>query len=205
MTSVMGKIIERFSSYPVFTYSDIKLYLGGVIDDNSLRVLLSYMTSKKKLYRVRKASYTFKKDEMMAGYAFEPFYFGLFFAMTCRGVWDQLPHVCIVTTKQVRKSRVGLFREEDFWVDLHHVPFKYFFGFSSVFYNGFEVPVSDAEKTLIDFVYFKTTLSSDDYALLCRRVDRNKLVKYLSVYDDKTRKSVLKIFEKYSVLQESHY
>ncbi len=203
--TIINDILTRFSGYPVFTYRDVKLYLNGRIDDNSLRELISYMASKKKLYLIRKSHYTLEKDELLSGYLFEPFYYGMHFAMTCREIWSQLTHVCVITTKNVKRNKVKLFNDSDFWADVHHIPPKYFFGFSTVLYNNRKIPVSDPEKTLIDFVYFRTRISTDDYALLCKALDKQKLLSYLSFYDAKTSKTVMKIYEKYSKLEESRY
>jgi hypothetical protein len=125
--------------------------------------------------------------------------------MTCREIWSQLTHVCVITTKNVKRNKVKLFNDSDFWADVHHVPPKYFFGFSTVLYNNREIPVSDPEKTLIDFVYFRIKISPDDYILLCKKVDKQKLSSYLLPYDAKTSKTVVNIYEKYSKSEESHY
>jgi hypothetical protein len=73
--TIINEILSRFSDYPVFTYQDVKLYLNGRVDDESLRELISYMSSKKKLYLMRKSHYNMQKDELLSVYMFEPFYY----------------------------------------------------------------------------------------------------------------------------------
>jgi len=46
-------------------------------------------------------------------------------------------------------------------------------------YGGRDVPVSDREKTLLDFVYFRQPLEKEVLRVLKRRVDKKKLRSYL--------------------------
>ncbi|MEM3215679.1 MAG: hypothetical protein QXS17_02060, partial [Candidatus Micrarchaeaceae archaeon] len=59
------------------------------------------------------------------------------------------------------------------------------------------IPVSDAEKTLIDFVYFRKTLSEQTYRDIIKRIDKKKLDQYLEQYNYKIAKTVRRIIEKY--------
>ncbi len=201
----INEITERFSTYNAFTHKDLRRYFGSRMTDGTLRSLISYMRARKRLYIIRKGYYTFKKDGICAGFTYEPFYYGLGFAMTCMEIWDQLVPPCVLTTRTVKTNNVRLFGDKDFWAELHHIPMKYFFGYSTVLYDGRQLPVSDPEKTLIDFVYLRKRLAADDYTLLCKSIKRKRLTRYLSKYDSHTTKAAMNIYSRYSKTEESHY
>ena len=66
-----------------------------------------------------------------------------------------------------------------------------FFGYDFVQSSGFWVPVSDYEKTLIDFIYFNHYLRRDVLKTLRHRIDKEKLVSYLEHYNKKIKQRIL--------------
>jgi predicted transcriptional regulator of viral defense system len=65
------------------------------------------------------------------------------------------------------------------------------FGSDYVKIDGLFLPVSDLEKTLIDFFYFKEPLDGDVLKKLRKEIDKEKLLIYLKKYPEKFRESVL--------------
>lgn len=196
--TIVKDITEHFSDYPVFTYRDIKLYFTGKkIKAKNLTRLLSYMKSTGKLYTVRKGVYSFRKDDIVSGFSYSPFYYGLLSALTIRELWTQNSRPDIVTIKKVRSSNTHIFGDAKDVVFVHHIPAKYFFGFDIVKYGALKVPVSDPEKTLIDIFYYKVKLSIQNYDGLLRAVNRKKIRRYLKAYDKHTATAVLNFVKKY--------
>mgnify|MGYP001606602467 CR=1 FL=1 len=68
---------------------------------------------------------------------------------------------------------------------------RYFFGFDYYQDGDFYLPYSDKEKTLIDMVYFKETLSKEAIKNLAKNIDKKKLNKYLQRYSKKLKEKVL--------------
>jgi predicted transcriptional regulator of viral defense system len=87
--------------------------------------------------------------------------------------------VVIVTT---RKVRIGIHEILGSNVLVHRINPKYFFGFTLLKYGEFFIPVSDVEKTLLDFIYFKQPLSKNTISEIKKNLNANKLKKYLKVY-----------------------
>ncbi|MDE1868974.1 MAG: type IV toxin-antitoxin system AbiEi family antitoxin domain-containing protein [Candidatus Micrarchaeota archaeon] len=191
------RIEDSFAKYQVFTIRDVRLAMPDASIGN-IRQTLSYMVSKKRLYRVRSGKYAFKRDALVSGFAYRPFYYGLLSALTYRGLWDQLARPCIITTNNVKRSSAKVF--VDMLVEVHHIPGRYMFGFANVQYGGFTVPVSDPEKTLIDMAYLKVKGSDECYAALAEVSDIKKLNDYLKAYDARTRGVVLKVYHRYSAV-----
>ena len=78
---------------------------------------------------------------------------------------------------------------------VHRIDRKYFFGFELLKYGGFWIPVSDTEKTLIDFVYFRHYLRADVLHKLAKSADRRKIRRYLKMYDKRLSQKVLSLLE----------
>jgi len=191
----MSKDIERkFSDYPVFTYRDLSLYFRK---GRNMARIISYMKNTGKVHTVTKGVYTFNKDDGVSGFAYRPFYYGLLSALTIRELWTQNSRPDIMTMKRVRSSQTSVFGDKNDIVFLHHITAKYFFGFDLIKHGRFVVPVSDPEKTLIDLIYYKTTLAMKDYDGLLNAVDRRKLGVYLKRYDRRTADKVMGFVGKY--------
>jgi len=78
---------------------------------------------------------------------------------------------------------------------VHRIKPKYLFGFELIKYGKFYVPVSDVEKTLIDFIYFKEFLDKRVLKEIKGKVDKKKINKYLKTYPEIIRKNVVKLIK----------
>jgi hypothetical protein len=67
---------------------------------------------------------------------------------------------------------------------------RMFFGFGMLKYFGCWIAVSDIEKTLIDFVYFREPLMQETLKEIRRRMDKEKLNGYLKWCPGWVRKRV---------------
>jgi predicted transcriptional regulator of viral defense system len=202
--TIINKIIKHFADYPIFTYNDVKLYLIMVKSNTkNLSRLISYMRSKKMIYTIRKGVYTINNNELVIGFAYSPFYYGLLSALTIRDLWTQNSKLDIITIRKVRMSNANMFKDKNTIFFIHHIPAKYFFGIDFIKYNKLNIPVSDPEKTLIDLFYYKIKLSIQNYAGLLKVIDKKKLQKYLKFYDKHTRSTVLNFIRKYKKLADS--
>ncbi|MGC9037833.1 MAG: type IV toxin-antitoxin system AbiEi family antitoxin domain-containing protein [Candidatus Micrarchaeia archaeon] len=194
----MLPFVKKFSSdeYPVFTSNDATKFLTELgATDTYAKFLIKYLLRKGRIVRITKGVYSFSHDAELYGFGFQPFYYGLQHALTLNDLWPEQTSPVVITTRNVRSGvrNVGGTR-----IFIKHIDSKYFFGFYSRIYNNRYLPVSDPEKTLIDFVYFRRTLSEQTYAEIVRRIDIKKLRGYLKNYKPKTAKTVMKIVKKYT-------
>lgn len=202
--TINKEIADKFSSYPVFTYRDVKLYFKGrKKETKNLARILSYMKKSGKIYTIAKGTYSLSEDSIVSGFAFRPFYYGLLSALTINGLWTQISKPDIITIKRVRSSRISIFNDKDNVIFIHHIPAKYFFGFDIIKYGRFTVPVSDCEKTLIDMFYYRTKLAIQEYGELLRKINEDKLNQYLKKYDKRTKLIVLNFIKKYKPMADS--
>jgi predicted transcriptional regulator of viral defense system len=189
----MGKIIhinkirEFIKSVHVFRVRDIELLVGN---RNYAHLILHKLTKKGEIKRVIKGWYSLYDDPIVSVFCFKPAYVGLQEALSLHNLWEQETNVVIITTKKVR---VGIREILGNNVILRTIEPKYFFGFDLIKYENLFVPVSDIEKTLIDFVYFKEILARETLREIIKRMNKQKLIEYLKKYPIKFRQKVRKL------------
>jgi len=172
----LPEIMELFKKTPVVTTRDIKLYLK---QKGYSYLLLSNLVKQGKIKRITKGFFTIHDDPLTSVFCFRPAYVGLQEALSIHNLWEQETNVVIVTT---RKVRIGIHEILGSNVLVHRINPKYFFGFTLLKYGEFFIPVSDVEKTLLDFIYFKQPLSKNTISEIKKNLDVNKLKNYLKVY-----------------------
>ncbi|MEM3124122.1 MAG: hypothetical protein QW756_08575, partial [Nitrososphaerota archaeon] len=139
-------------------------------------LLLHNLVSRGEIRRLVKGWYTTCDDPVVSVFAFRPAYLGLEEALSLRGLWEQETNVVIVTPLRVR---VGMRRIMDSNVVVRRISSKYFFGVEYLRYGDLFLPVSDVEKTLVDFFYFDEPIDSRTLKKLWRLVDRRRVFHYL--------------------------
>ena len=181
----------HFSSRPFFKTRDVIAATG--VKRDYISHLLSNLVKKGDLNRIGRGTYTFLKDSSASGFAFSPFYYGLQDALSIRGVWDQGTNPIIITPRKVRQGTRQVMGTN---VIVRRISPRIFFGFEIVKYHGIAVPVSDLEKTFIDFAHFKEPLHSGVLSEMKKMLRKDVMKIYLNRLNWKTRKSVEKLLEK---------
>ncbi len=196
--TISKQILSKFSGYPAFSYRDVYTYFNIAPSKRAnLTRILSHLKSSGKIFTVAKGIYTTHRNDVVCGFAFKPFYYGLLYALTIRELWSQNARPDIITLRNVRSSEISIFNDKKDVVSIHHSPVKYFFGFDILDYSGLKVSVSDPEKTLIDLFYYKTRLPIQEYSGLLKAVNRNKIEDYLKNYDKHTIATVNNFLNRY--------
>ncbi len=168
---------EHFRAAPAFTMSDLKVFLGRKgIGRGYLRLLIHNLLAKGEMRRIARGVYTFSSDAQLVGFGFRPFYYGLQDALSLRGLWEQESNPVVITPRRVRAG-VRSFGGANYLVK--RMRRSMFFGFETLKYAGFWIPVSDVEKTLIDFIYFRQPLGSETVNEMKKRIKKKKLGGYL--------------------------
>lgn len=171
------EVRERFKSAPAFTITDLRVFLGKKgISREYLYLLVHNLLVKGEIKRISRGVYTFRGDVEVVGFGFRPFYYGLQEALSLLNLWEQETNPVVITPRKVR-SGVRSFEGANYVVK--RISRRMFFGFKMMRYEDFWIPVSDVEKTLIDFVYFKQPLSKEAVAEIKKRADKKTLNEYL--------------------------
>ena len=174
---------------PIFTIQELKTVLGlKKISPAYLKRLINYMIKKREILRISRGVYTFHNEITVVGFAFRPFYYGLEKALALRHLWEQGTNPIIITSNNVRSGNRK-------YGDSNYITLcirrELFFGYDFVLSDGMWIPVSDYEKTFIDFIYFNHYLRKDILKVLRLKINKKKLVSYLKPYNKKIRQRVL--------------
>ncbi len=189
----INKIRKNLSSksFPTFSIYDVKsmLVAQGANPDYAY-ILLNNLTRRNEVKRITRGMYTFHEDIRVVGFAFTPFYYGLEDALTIRNLWEQGSNPVVITPRKVRNGVRG-FHGRNYV--LHRIEKTHFFGYDLIRRGNFWIPVSDTEKTLIDFIYFRHYLSEDVLKRIAAIADMKKLKQYLHSYDPRIADKVMRI------------
>ncbi|HRS42758.1 MAG TPA: hypothetical protein P5530_02695 [Candidatus Diapherotrites archaeon] len=179
------KLRNAYEREHIFTKKDIlRLFSKEKISNNYLDLLLHNLVRDNKIVRLTNGVYSFNKDLMYSVFAYSPAYYGLQEALSLRNLHEQETNPIIITTNKIKS---GLRTIQGSNVILRRISRKYFFGIEYIRYYDIYIPVSDYEKTLIDFIYYNEPLSKDVINELKKKIDKSKLQNYLSKYPKKIR------------------
>jgi len=190
----MKKFIEHFSTMPVFTARDARLFLieHGASKEYTY-LFITHLIRTNKIRKIKRGVYTFGDDPVLAGFAFYPSYHGLQDALSILNLWEQETNTVLITPLKIRSGVREILGGK---VLIRRISRKMFFGFESVKYSDYWIEVSDVEKTLIDFVYFRAPLSKAVLDEMRKRIDRKKLEEYLRRCPERVRKKVRDLLSK---------
>ena len=180
---------EHFGKRAIFTSRDVALHfsqkkLGGAYRN----LLLHNLMRRGEIRQVKKGSYTFGDDIACVAFAYSPSYYGLQDALSIHGLWEQETNPVVLTSRRVRQ---GLRQFEGRNYLVRRISRKMFFGFAQMKHGGMFIPVSDIEKTLIDFFHFRERLGPEALGEIKKRMDRKKLDGYLKKCPRKLRITVM--------------
>ena len=169
----LAEFIQRFESRPFFSIRDARIFLKKKrISAAYLHFLLHYLAKRGKIHRLGKGAYTFREDIMVAGFAFQPFYYGLHQALSLHGCWNQATNPVIITPKRVRPGIRSVMGAN---IVVRRVRPGMFFGFERIQEGNQWLPVSTPEKTLIDFAYFRQKIPEEAKRALLRKINLKQL------------------------------
>ncbi len=183
------KVREYLKRTPVASVSSISKIVGN---RDYAYVLLNHLVKKGEAFRITRGYYSAIDDPTLLVFCMKPSYLGLEDALSFHELWEQETIPIIVTCRKVRQGIRKVFGCN---VLVKRISPKYFFGYEYVKYEGFLVPVSDVEKTLIDLVYFGRGIDEELARSFKERVDKKKLASYLKKYPEKVRRKVKSVIE----------
>lgn len=189
-----NEIRELFKKSPVISFSSIARIINKRKKVKQYpKQLVRNLILSGRIKKVAKGYYSLSDDPSLSVFCFKPAYLGLQDALSFHNLWEQETIPVIVTT---RKVRPGIRKIMGMNVLIRRMETRYFFGFDYYQDGDFYLPYSDKEKTLIDMVYFKESLSKEAIKNLAKNIDKKKLNKYLQRYPKKLRKKVLLLLNK---------
>ena len=185
----MKEFIAQFSSKPAFSsYEARNFFTFRHGPEGYYKLVLNNLVRSGRIYRITRGQYTFHDEVQYVGFAFRPFYYGLQDALSIRNLWEQETNPLIITPRRVR-SGIRTFLGRNYlirWIER-----SMFFGYSLVEYGDFFIPVADAEKILIDMVYYHEFLPEEIKNEIVSSVNKEKLQEYILMLPEFLRKRVI--------------
>jgi len=173
----INAVREHFAFRPVFRIQDVKVLLNKQGPSDAYIYLLVHNLAKcGEIKRLTRGIYTFRKEAEVTGFAFSPFYYGLQDALSFRKLWEQETNSIVITPRRVRSGQrtIGGAR-----TIVRRIDRRMFFGFDTIRFHDLYLPVSDVEKTLIDFLYFREPLRKDVLETMRGQIRKDVLKSYL--------------------------
>ena len=186
----LRKIEALFEKSPVVEFKSLERVIGKSKNSSYAKLAVHNLLKTGKIKKLGKGVYTKHNNLSLAVFSFKPSYLGLQSALSHHGVWDQATVPIIITTKGVR---TGLRLIMGGNVLVRRIQKKYFFGSEYLEESDFYLPYSDLEKTFIDMVVFNQNIDEESLGRLKKRVNYQKLFKYLRQYPSKISERVLKL------------
>lgn len=179
---------EHFSKAIVFSVRDVMIHFAHLrLGRNYAWLMLKNLLKKGEIFRLGKGQYSFRAEPNLVAFAIQPSYFGLQDALSIRGLWGQQTNPILITPRKVRS---GFRKVLGAKVMVRYISRKMFFGAEMVNYAGIWVPVSDTEKTLVDFCHFSQPLDRHALKKILKKIDSKKLAAYLKKAPRRTRERV---------------
>lgn len=192
----MRSFTDHFSGKPAFSLQEARRFLDSRdASAGYYKLVIQNLIKSDRIKKIASGYYTFHDEVQYVGFAFFPFYYGLEDALSLREIWNQQTNPVVITPRKVRNG-VRQFDGRNYVV--RRIDRKMFFGYDFVRYEEVFIPVSNVEKTFIDFIYFHETLPVETLQTLIRAVDPNTLQDYLSTVTIDLKARVMRIFRKLS-------
>lgn len=177
-----------FSKENIFTLGDARRFLSKLgASEAYAKLFIHNQVKRQRIFALGNGYYTFSNNEAVVGFRFAPFYYGLEYALTIRRLWTQMANPVVITAS---KAKPGVKEIMGHRVIVRRIAKRMMFGFEYVKYSGLFVPVSDIEKTIIDFTYYRIGLGSEDMRTLLGSADKRKLMAYALKSGARVRRSV---------------
>ncbi|MFA5916801.1 MAG: hypothetical protein WC850_01025 [Candidatus Gracilibacteria bacterium] len=127
-----------------------------------------------------------------------PSYISSFQALNYYGIIpEQVVYITAFSTNgtKIYSNDIGIFK-------YHNIKNSLFWGYDSINFGKFSFYIADIEKTILDFFYINKKYKTKEdiielrlnYTILKEKLDKNKLLKYLKIFDNKMLEKTIFIF-----------
>jgi predicted transcriptional regulator of viral defense system len=187
----MKEFFSTFQSKYVFSTNDVKRFFTfREANKDYYKIFLYNLQKGEKINRIRYGYYSSYSDIMLTGFSYYPSYYGLESALSTLKLWEQETNPVIITPLHVR---TGLMQFNGRNYTVRKMSREMFFGYRYVRYFNFYIPVSDLEKTLVDFVYYNEKIPPELFNELKAKANKKILKTYISrITENRIRNKILK-------------
>lgn len=175
----MLQVLKRLEVYPTF---NVNIVASIIVQDTTYaKVYLNRLKNRGVVRQLQRNVYTVQSDPLIvASRIVWPSYISLWAALRYHNLTEQIPNtVSVVTTRAKSCKNISL---TNTIITFERVRPDWFFGFSKIKINDFEIFMAEPEKALIDAVLLKGISVTEIYSILkenLKHLSSEKIVDYV--------------------------
>lgn len=173
------QIVKKLEEYPTFNIDTF----ANIIDNDKTyaKMQLNRLKNRGIVKQIQRNVYTVQEDPLIiASRIIWPSYISLWAAFRYHNLTEQIPNkISVITTRSKSRENIQMMNTT---INFEKIRSLWFFGFSKIRIQGFEVFIAEPEKALIDAVLLKKISTAEIYFLLkenIKSISTKKIVDYI--------------------------
>ena len=173
------QIVKKLEEYPTFNIDTF----ANIIDNDKTyaKMQLNRLKNRGIVKQIQRNVYTVQEDPLIiASRIIWPSYISLWAAFRYHNLTEQIPNkISVITTRSKSRENIQMMNTT---INFEKIRSLWFFGFSKIRIQGFEVFIAEPEKALIDAVLLKKISTAEIYFLLkenIKNISTKKIVDYI--------------------------
>ncbi len=173
------QIVKKLQEYPTFNIDTF----ANIINNDKIyaKMHLNRLKNRDIVKRIQRNVYTVQEDPLIiASRIIWPSYISLWTAFRYHNLTEQIPNkISVITTRSKSRDNIQIMNTT---IIFEKIRPSWFFGFSKIKIQDFEVFMAEPEKALIDAVLLKKISTTEIYSLLqnnIKSISVKKIVDYV--------------------------
>lgn len=175
------QIVKKLEEYPTFNIDTF----ANIIDNDKTyaKVFLNRLKNRGIIKQIQRNVYTVQEDPLIiASRIIWPSYISLWAAFRYHNLTEQIPSkISVITARSKSRKNIQMMNTT---IIFEKIRPSWFFGFSKIKIQDFEVFMAEPEKALIDAVLLKKISTAEIYFILkenIKNISTKKIVNYILV------------------------
>ena len=173
------QIVKKLGEYPTFNIDTFTNIIDN--DKTYAKMHLNRLKNRGIVKQIQRNVYTVQEDPLIiASRIIWPSYISLWAAFRYHNLTEQIPNkISVITTRSKSRKNIQMMNTT---IIFEKIRPSWFFGFSKIKIQDFEVFMAEPEKALIDAVLLKKISTSEIYSILqenIRNISTRKIVDYI--------------------------
>ena len=173
------QLIKKLQEYPTFNVNTF----ANIIDNDKTyaKMQLNRLKNRGIVKQIQRNVYTVQEDPLViASRIIWPSYISLWAAFRYHNLTDQIPSkISVITTRSKSREKIQIMNTT---IVFEKIRPSWFFGFSKIKIQGFEIFMAEVEKAIIDAVLLKKISTTEVYSILqsnIKNISTKKMVEYV--------------------------
>jgi len=173
------RIAKKLEEYPTFNLDTF----ANIIDNDKTyaKVHLNRLKNRGIVKQIQRNVYTVQEDPLIiASRIVWPSYISLWAAFRYHNLTEQIPNkISVITTRSKSREHIQIMNTT---IIFEKIRPSWFFGFSKIKIQDFDIFIAEPEKALIDAILLKKISTAEVYSILkenIKKISTKKMVEYI--------------------------